>query len=58
MIPAHGAIYSVVPACGRRGLCSVWGGFHPYPRASKPQKQALYDVIVMPLRRKAVVFTP
>lgn len=57
MIPARGAIYSGVPACGRRGLCSVWGEFYPYPRASKPQKQALYDVIALRLRCNRHAFT-
>ena len=57
MISARGAIYSGVPAYGRRGLCSVWGEFYPYPRASKPQKQALYDVIALRLRCNRHAFT-
>lgn len=57
MISARGAIYSGIPACGRRGLCSMRGEFHPYPRASKPQKQALYDVIALRLRCNRPAFT-
>ena len=38
-------------------MCSVWGGFYPYPRASKPQKQALYDVIALRLRCNHHAFT-
>jgi len=47
----------MIPAYGRRGLCSMRGEFHPYPRASKPQKQALYDVIALRLRCNRHAFT-